>query len=209
MQNEVPKQFLELDGKPLVYHTIKKFLDFSPSLHIVLVLPKTSMPFVSFKEDHFPGDPRIYVVAGGETRFHSVQNGLNAIPEDEGIVFIHDGVRPFVSNKVLETCLDEALRIGNAIPCIGLKDSLRQVDEEGNRAVLRSGFRAVQTPQSFRIAIIKKAYEQEYDPAFTDEASVFEASGETVHLVEGNDENIKITTPLDFELAKYLLVKMV
>ena len=207
MTSIVPKQFLELDGKPLLYHTVKKFLDFSSSLLIILVLPEASVISGSFKDIYFPGNRQIFVVAGGENRFHSVQNGLRAILEDEGVVFIHDGVRPFVSERVLTHCLEEALRTGNAIPCMGLKDSLRQVDEEGNRAVPRNEYKAIQTPQTFRIRDIKKAFEQDYDPLFTDEASVFEAAGQMVHLVAGNDENIKITTPLDFELAKYLLAK--
>jgi len=205
MNSDIPKQFLELDGKPVLYHTVQKFLDFSHSLQIILVLPEASTISSSFKETYFPENARIRVVAGGKTRFHSVRNGLVAIHEEEGIVFIHDGVRPFVSEQVLATCLEETLRVGNAIPCVGLKDSLRQVDDKGNRAVPRNEFKAIQTPQTFRVKDIKKAFEQDYDSLFTDEASVFEAVGKTIHLIEGNEENIKITTPQDLELATFFI----
>jgi len=204
MMTNIPKQFLEISGKPILYYTVKRFLDFLPDLQIVLVLPSNSDLLDSFKETHFPEINNIKIVEGGETRFHSVFNGLNSI-QDEGIVFIHDGVRPFVSNSVLSNCLKTAIEFGNAIPALDLKDSLRKITNSSNKSVLRTEYKAIQTPQTFTISAIKKAFELPFSPEFTDEASVYEKNGGTIHLVEGNDENIKITTPLDFQIAQILL----
>ncbi len=206
MNNAVPKQFIELEGKPILVHTIQKFLDFAPDIKLVVVLPATSIE--EFKSTYFQGNEksRVSFVGGGETRFHSVQNGLLRIDE-EGIVFIHDGVRPFVSELVLERCYKTASEFGNAVPYIDLKDSIRKLDEQGNMAVSRNEYKAIQTPQTFDISAIKKAYQQAYRETFTDEASVFEAAGHQIQLVEGNEENIKITTPQDLEIAKYLFRK--
>ncbi len=204
MNSIVPKQFLELDGKPVLYYTIQTFLNFSPEVQIILVLPSDFIAESDFITTYFPGNKNIRVVAGGETRFHSVQNGLKEIRED-GIVFIHDGVRPFVSMNVLENCLQTALQCGNAIPCIHVKDSLRHITSAGNHAVSRNEFKAIQTPQTFAISAIQDAFKQDYKDTFTDEASVFEAAGHQIYLVEGNEENIKITTPQDLELARTLI----
>jgi 2-C-methyl-D-erythritol 4-phosphate cytidylyltransferase len=206
MNNAIPKQFILLEDKPILFYTVQKFIDFSPDLKVILVLPAEVLHDNDFVSSYFPDGRNIQTVAGGETRFHSVQNGLQAI-EGEGIVFIHDGVRPFVSHTVLNRCLKGATEFGNAIPYIDLKDSIRQVNVAGNTTVPRDEYKAIQTPQTFNIAAIKKAFEQSFDEHFTDEASVFEKAGHLIHLVEGNEENIKITTPQDLEVAKILLRK--
>jgi 2-C-methyl-D-erythritol 4-phosphate cytidylyltransferase len=204
MNNAIPKQFIELEGKPILLHTIQKFLDFAPDINLVVVLPLDSID--EFKSRYFQQDEtnRVSFVVGGDTRFHSVQNGLMSI-HDEGVVFIHDGVRPFVSTPVLERCLKIATACGNAVPYIDLKDSIRKRNEQGNIAVSRNEYKAIQTPQTFDISAIKNAFQQDYNEAFTDEASVFEAAGHSIYLVEGNEENIKITTPQDLAIATYLL----
>jgi len=204
MNNALPKQFIELEGKPILLHTIQKFLDFAPDINLVVVLPMDSID--EFKSRYFQQDEnnRVSFVVGGDTRFHSVQNGLMSI-HDEGVVFIHDGVRPFVSMRVLERCLKTATECGNAVPYIDLKDSIRKHNEQGNIAVSRNEYKAIQTPQTFDISAIKNAFQQAYNEAFTDEASVFEAAGHPIYLVEGNEENIKITTPQDLAIATYLL----
>jgi len=204
MNNALPKQFIELEGKPILLHTIQKFLDFAPDINLVVVLPLDSID--EFKSRYFQQDEnnRVSFVVGGDTRFHSVQNGLMSI-HDEGVVFIHDGVRPFVSMRVLERCLKTATECGNAVPYIDLKDSIRKHNEQGNIAVSRNEYKAIQTPQTFDISAIKNAFQQAYNEAFTDEASVFEAAGHPIYLVEGNEENIKITTPQDLAIATYLL----
>lgn len=204
MNNALPKQFIELEGKPILLHTIQKFLDFAPDISLVVVLPMDSIN--EFKLRYFQQNEtnRVSFVVGGDTRFHSVQNGLMSI-HDEGVVFIHDGVRPFVSTPVLERCLKTATECGNAVPYIDLKDSIRKRNEQGNIAVSRNEYKAIQTPQTFDISAIKNAFQQDYNEAFTDEASVFEAAGHPIYLVEGNEENIKITTPQDLAIATYLL----
>ncbi|GBL35395.1 2-C-methyl-D-erythritol 4-phosphate cytidylyltransferase [Filimonas sp.] len=206
MNHAIPKQFILLEDKPILFYTVQKFIDFSPDLKVILVLPAEVLLDTDFVSTYLPDSRNIQTVAGGETRFHSVQNGLQAI-EGEGIVFIHDGVRPFVSHTVLNRCLKGATEFGNAIPYIDLKDSIRQVNAAGNTAVPRHEYKAIQTPQTFNITDIKKAFEQSFDEHFTDEASVFEKAGHLIHLVEGNEENIKITTPQDLEVAKILLRK--
>jgi 2-C-methyl-D-erythritol 4-phosphate cytidylyltransferase len=204
MGTEIPKQFLELSGKPVLMHTIQVFHNFDPEGKIILVLPKDQQQFWkglcmkhSFSLVH-------QVVSGGKTRFHSVQNGLSQI-EGDGIVFIHDGVRPLVSIKTLDRCLKTAQESGNAIPVLPVIESLRKLEGEQNFSVDRSQYFSVQTPQSFRSEQILKAFEQKFDPAFTDDASVVEKADFPLFLVEGNRENIKITTPTDLIIAEAFL----
>ncbi len=204
MKQAIPKQFIVLEDKPILFYTVHKFLDFSPELQVILVLPAECIQAADFIETYFPDRINIRVVSGGTTRFHSVQKGLQAI-DGEGIVFIHDGVRPFVSHTVLNNCLNTAAAYGNAIPYIDLKDSIRKVNGTHNITVPRNEYKAIQTPQTFDVTAIKKAFEQPFDEHFTDEASVFEKAGHRIHLVEGNEENIKITSPQDLEVAKFLL----
>jgi len=204
MGTEIPKQFLELFGKPVLMHTIQVFHDFDPESKIILVLPEEQQQFWkglclkhSFSLVH-------QVVSGGKTRFHSVQNGLSQI-DGEGIVFIHDGVRPLVSRETLSRCLETALKSGNAIPVLPVTESLRKLEDEQNISVDRSKYFSVQTPQTFRRDQILEAFQQEFDSAFTDDASVAEKAGFSIHMVEGNRENIKITTPIDLIVAEALL----
>ena len=206
MGSEIPKQFLELLGKPVLMHTIEVFRRFDPHSEIIVVLPEHQIDFWkelcknhSFNSEH-------QVVCGGETRFHSVSNGLAKINES-GIVFIHDGVRPLVSNETLKRCSEMAELRGNAIPVLAVNESLRKVEGESNISVDRSQYVSVQTPQTFRSEQILKAFQQEYDPLFTDDASVAEKAGFEIHLVEGNRENIKITTPVDLIVAEAILSK--
>ncbi|MBK7763401.1 MAG: 2-C-methyl-D-erythritol 4-phosphate cytidylyltransferase [Bacteroidetes bacterium] len=208
MKSSIPKQFIELQGKPILFYTVQNFLQFKPKLKIILVLPPHDSKATHFLESYFPNQSQIQLVSGGLTRFHSVQNGLRAIPQNEtGIVFIHDGVRPFVSQQVMQQCYETANNYGDAIPCLPSKDSLRRVTDLQNAAVPRQEYVTIQTPQTFQIAAIKSAYACEYDEAFTDEASVYEYAGNEIHLVPGNEENIKITTPFDLDLANLVLTQ--
>lgn len=200
MGTDLPKQFLELGGKPVLMHTIQRFYDFDPNSELILVLPLLQQGYWahlcldhSFTLSH-------QVATGGETRFHSVQSGLRLI-QGEGIVFIHDGVRPLVSRETLVRCFETAREFGNALPVLPVLESLRIIKDDQNRAVDRSKYFIVQTPQTFHSAQILQAFSQPYDPAFTDDATVAEKAGFPIHLVEGNRENIKITTPTDLIIA--------
>ncbi len=204
MGSEIPKQFLELCGKPVLMHTIQIFHDFDPECKIILVLPEDQQQFWkdlclkhSFSLQH-------QVVSGGKTRFHSVQNGLSQI-EDEGIVFIHDGVRPLVSHQTIERCYHMTQKNGNAIPVLSINESLRKQKGHQSVSVDRTLYLSVQTPQTFRSEQILEAFKQPFDPAFTDDASVAEKAGFPIFMVEGNRENIKITTPTDLIIAEAFL----
>ncbi|MDF1672172.1 MAG: 2-C-methyl-D-erythritol 4-phosphate cytidylyltransferase [Vicingaceae bacterium] len=207
MGENTPKQFLELKGKPILMHTIEKFRTTFQNIEIILALPENQIDF--WEElcvlHHFPFSPK-RVVKGGKTRFESVKNALTQVTESS-VVAIHDGVRPLVSSETLNSCFDAAIEKGNAIPVVDVIDSLRHVSkQEGtNNAVTRSCYKAVQTPQCFNSELILKAYQQGFNPAFTDDASVVEKMGETINLVDGNTENIKITTQQDLLLAEALL----
>ena len=204
MGGEIPKQFLELCGKPVLMHTIQVFHDFDPESKIILVIPEDQKQFWkglclkhSFSLQH-------QVVAGGKIRFFSVLNGLSQI-DGEGIVFIHDGVRPLVSRETLDRCLETAQKYGNAIPVLPVTESLRKQAGDQNISVDRSQYFSVQTPQTFRCEQILEAYNQDFDLAFTDDASVAEKAGFPIQMVEGNRENIKITIPIDLIVAEALL----
>ena len=207
MGSDVPKQFLPVGGVPVLMRTISRFAEAVPGLGIILVLPESQHGYWdslccehSFAVSHT-------VVNGGDTRFASSRNGLMAIPADaQGLVGIHDGVRPFVSAEVICRCYDAARSHGAAIPVMPVTDTLRLVSPDGGgHNVLRSDYRVVQTPQVFQARLLKQAYGQEYSSAFTDDASVVEAMGVEVELVRGNRENIKITTPFDLKVAEALL----
>jgi 2-C-methyl-D-erythritol 4-phosphate cytidylyltransferase len=204
MGSELPKQFLELSGKPVLMHTMQLFYDFDPDCRIILVLPASQHNVWadlclknSFSLPHV-------LASGGETRFHSVQNGLKLIQE-EGIVFIHDGVRPLVSQETIRRCLETAQKSGNAIPVLPVTESLRQILGNQNISVDRSCYFSVQTPQTFTSEVILKSFGQSYEPGFTDDASVVEKAGYIISMVEGNRENIKITTPTDLIIAEAFL----
>ena len=203
MGSDIPKQFLPVSGIPVLMRTIKRFREYSKELQIILVLPKAQQDYwkqlcqkYNFQEEYLLAD-------GGETRFHSVQNGLNLIPNSEtGVVGVHDGVRPFPSIEVIKRCFETARTAKAVIPVTPVVETLRFVPE--NKNVLRSDYRLVQTPQCFDINLLKKANQQPYSEKFTDDASIVEAIGQQVTMVEGNRENIKITTPFDLTIATAL-----
>jgi 2-C-methyl-D-erythritol 4-phosphate cytidylyltransferase len=204
MGSGIPKQFLLVNDKPVLYYTIKAFLDAFPELRLILVLPEDYTDMGSEIIDAYFDYSRIQITAGGETRFHSVQKGLKLV-EDEGIIFVHDGVRCLVSEDLIYRCYKQACSVGSAVPVVAMKDSVRMVDGEENEAVERSKFVVVQTPQTFHSRILLPAFGIDYKERFTDEATVVEAYGLKINLVEGEAGNIKITTPADLFVAEKLL----
>ena len=206
MNNAVPKQFLELQGKPVLMHTIEKFVSAIPSIHVVVVLSvQYNDQWASLcKKNNFTIP--VQLTDGGETRFHSVKNGLALVP-DNCIVGVHDAARPLVSVQTIINAFETAEQKGNASPAIPLTESVRIVENDTNKAVDRTNYFSVQTPQCFKSDLLKKAFLQEYSPAFMDDASVVEAMGEKINLIEGNRENIKITTPQDLIIAEALMNK--
>lgn len=207
MGSDVPKQFLPVGGVPVLMRTISRFAEAVPGLGIILVLPESQHGYWNSlcREHSFTVSHT--VVNGGDTRFASSRNGLMAIPADaQGLVGIHDGVRPFVSAEVICRCYDAARSHGAAIPVMPVTDTLRLVSPDGGgHNVLRSDYRVVQTPQVFDISLARRAFDRPYSESFTDDASVVEAAGHRVTMVEGNRENIKLTTPFDLEIAESLL----
>jgi 2-C-methyl-D-erythritol 4-phosphate cytidylyltransferase len=206
MGGTMPKQFLELAGKPVLYHAIAAFLDAYADMQVVLVVPEAHFSYARQVLNNFDFDtpPPVTLVKGGETRFHSVKNGLQQVQE-KAVVFVHDGVRPLLSPSLVHSCYEQTLLHGNAIPVIAMKDSVREVNGEGNKAVNREQFRIIQTPQTFLSEQLLPAFELPYDPLFTDEATVVERLGHQIHLVPGEERNIKITRPLDLVIAQALL----
>jgi 2-C-methyl-D-erythritol 4-phosphate cytidylyltransferase len=204
MNNATPKQFLLLQGKPVLYYTIRTFLQAYDDLEIILVLPEEHIAAGQEIIDAFFDYSRIKIAVGGRTRFHSVQNGLQQVNE-EGIVFVHDAVRCMVSVDLIRRCYDAAMLSGSAIPVIDSKDSLRLITEEGNEALERNAVKQIQTPQTFHSKILLSAYQIDYKDKFTDEATVVEAFGLKVQLVEGEENNFKITRPVDLLIAEQLL----
>ena len=204
MGMDTPKQYLELAGRPVLMHTIDRFREFSDSIEIITVLPENQLRFWDDLQKKYSFDILQTMVKGGSKRFFSVRNGLEFV-NSPGLVAIHDGVRPLVRQETIKRCFEIAEKYGNAIPVISPADSLRIEEAEGNTPVNRMHVKQVQTPQVFDVEKIKKAYRQEFDPSFTDDATVLEKTGETIHLVEGNRENIKITNPEDLFIAQTLL----
>ncbi len=204
MTADVPKQFLLLQERPILMHTIEGFYQYNSEIEIIVALPENQFEYWNqLKTKHNFAIPH-QTVAGGEYRFFSVKNCIEKI-ECEGIVAIHDGVRPLVSKATIERCFVKAREAGNAIPVIDLVDSIREIKNSGNQAVDRSKYKLIQTPQVFKSEILKEAYEQPFSTFFTDDASVVESLGYQINLVEGNMENIKITTPQDLLIADILL----
>lgn len=205
MGGDIPKQFRLISGRPVLMHTLEAFYKYDTDTELILVLPEDHQTY--WKElctqYRFPVKHRI--VTGGETRFHSVKNGLDSL-SDDGLVAVHDGVRPLVAQEVIRTAFEEAERSGAVIPVIEITDSLRELTPDGkSKSVQRALYRGVQTPQVFNTVLLKNAYRQPFCDGFTDDASVVEAVGKEVTLVQGNPENIKITTPQDLLLAEMLL----
>jgi 2-C-methyl-D-erythritol 4-phosphate cytidylyltransferase len=201
----VPKQFLELAGKPVLMHTIERFRDYDPVIKIITVIPGNHLASWKDLVEKYSFTIPHLIVKGGMSRFHSVKNGLEHV-EGPGIVAIHDGVRPLVSIGTIRRCFDTARELGNAVPVIPSPDSLRMIDADGKSVVIdRQQVMQVQTPQVFETGIIRSAYRQEYAAGFTDDATVIERKGTRINLVEGNRENIKITNPGDLQIAAALL----
>lgn len=200
----VPKQFLPLLGKPLLCYPIEAFAQAMSGINLILVLPEDQLRSAQIVLRSYLGGVDVTIVAGGETRYHSVQNGLKVI-KDDGIVFVHDGARPLVSTELILRCYVQAMEKGSAIPTIAVTESLRVVDDNNSRPVDREHIRIIQTPQTFHSSILLPAFEQEYQTSFTDEATVLEAFGTKVHLIDGARDNIKVTTPEDMLIAEVLL----
>jgi len=209
MGSDIPKQFLPLEGRPIVMRTIDRFREYSADLGIILALPKGYEEYwQKLCEEHSLNDKNLKACSGGETRFHSVKNSLALIPDDaQGLVGVHDGVRPLVSVEVIKKCYDTARQGKSVVPAIPVFETIRHIIDlpESSETVPRKDYQLVQTPEVFDIQLLKKAYLQPYRDFFTDDASVVEAMGETITLVEGNRENIKITTPIDMAIAKATL----
>ena len=207
MGGDIPKQFLPIGGKPVLMRTLERFKEYSPDLQIILVLPAEQHDYWEQLCKEYAFSVEHQVANGGQTRFHSVQNGLNMIPEDaQGVVGIHDGVRPFVNTEVIARCYETARTAKAVIPVMPVVETLRYIGEDGKgQNVYREHYKSVQTPQTFDIQLLKEANRQPYKESFTDDASVIEAMGQSVTMVEGNKENIKITTPFDMIIAEALL----
>ena len=204
MKTDMPKQFIELCGKPVLMHSIMAFVDAIENLKVAVALcPSHIDIWLKLCKKHDFTQPH-KIVEGGSTRFHSVKNALTLLPED-GFVAIHDAVRPLVNRHTIINCFDDATKHGCAVPVIPAVDSVRQIAGQSNRMLDRSELRLVQTPQIFKIDLLKKAYRQEYQTSFTDCASVFESAGNKIHLSTGNIDNIKITTSRDLAVAEALL----
>jgi 2-C-methyl-D-erythritol 4-phosphate cytidylyltransferase len=204
MGADIPKQFLELSGRPVLMHTIERFKSFNHSIEIITVLPENQLRFwIDLQKKHSFTVPHT-LVKGGSNRFFSVRNGLKFV-NIPGLVAIHDGVRPFVTVDTIKRCFDTAEKLGNAIPTISPTESLRILTGQGSLSVNRLNVKQIQTPQVFNAELIKNAYLQEYRPEFTDDATVLEKTGEKINLIEGNRENIKITNPEDLLISTALL----
>jgi 2-C-methyl-D-erythritol 4-phosphate cytidylyltransferase len=204
MKSSIPKQFIELNGKPVVMHTIEKFVKAIPSIKVILVLSETLTDDWKVLCKKYNFTQELSLVNGGETRYHSVKNGLSLVP-DASLVGIHDAARPLVSTDTILRTFALAEDRGNAAPAIPVSDSLRSVRGKDNTAVDRNNYYIVQTPQCFHSDLLKKAFLKAYKPEFTDDATVLEAFGEKINLTEGNIENIKITTAFDLVIAEQMM----
>jgi 2-C-methyl-D-erythritol 4-phosphate cytidylyltransferase len=204
MKSVVPKQFIALADKPILMRTIEKFYCYDNDIQIITVLPAEQIEFWETLCEKYKFDISHRVIAGGETRFYSVKNGL-ALVETPSLVAVHDGVRPLVSAETIARCFAAAERYGATIPVVNPVDSLRQIIDNKSVAVDRSRYRIVQTPQIFDAELLKNAYLQNFTETFTDDATVVESAGNAIHLVEGNRENIKITTETDLKIANTLI----
>lgn len=205
MGGELPKQFIPIEGRPVLMRTLDTFHACDSDIQIILVLPRDHQPYWQELCREYRFAVPHSIADGGATRFHSVQNGLALVDEAEALVAVHDGVRPFVAHDVISRCYCEAELHGAVVPVIPVVETVRHLLPEGSETVSRDDYRLVQTPQTFRASLLRRAYEQTYCNGFTDDASVVEALGEAVCLVEGNRENIKLTTPFDLTVASALL----
>jgi 2-C-methyl-D-erythritol 4-phosphate cytidylyltransferase len=206
MGTTLPKQFLTIEGKTILLHTIGQFVATFSDIHFVIVLPAT---YIQDGEALIAASgitQQFQFVAGGDTRFQSVKNGLTQVDPD-AIVFVHDAVRCLLTPDLIQRCYEQALEKGSAIPAVASTDTIRITEGTKHHVVDRANVMMIQTPQTFKAANLQKAFEQAYQPAFTDEANVLEASGTEVYLIDGEYENIKITRPLDLAIAEYILAK--
>jgi 2-C-methyl-D-erythritol 4-phosphate cytidylyltransferase len=205
MKSDRPKQFIDIKGEPIIVKTIRAFLEYNPNIHIIVSVHKNYKSHLEgLLEKYQLSEKDIRITFGGDTRFASVKNGLALIDDGNGIVGIHDAARPFVSKQTIANCYETAAQKGNAIPCISVSESMRKISNNINHSVNRNEYKIIQTPQCFTVSKIQKAFEQDYTPSFTDDATVLEATGERINLVEGNEENIKITSPHDLLIAQAL-----
>lgn len=206
MGSDIPKQFLPIGGKPVLMRTLERFREYSAELQIILVLPEAQQAYWHQLCEEYHFDVEYTLANGGQTRFHSVQNGLAKVPDDaQGVVGVHDGVRPFPSIEVIKNCYETARTKKAVIPVIPVVETVRHLEGEKSVTVPRGDYRLVQTPQTFDIQLLKAANRQPYNDGFTDDASVVESYGYEITLVEGNRENIKITTPYDLKIAEVLI----
>lgn len=205
MGNELPKQFLLLDGKPILLYAIDAFTESFSDISINLVIPAQYIEYTRELLQNFGYNREINIIEGGSTRFHSVKNGIRDAGEDD-VIFVHDAVRCLVSPELVQRCFEKASSEGSAIPVIPIKDSMRRIDPDGHSEVIsRENLFAVQTPQTFKSSILLPAFEVEYQKIFTDEATVVEHAGHKIFTVEGEEQNIKITFPEDLLYAKWRL----
>ena len=206
MGSDIPKQFLPIGGKPVLMRTLERFREYSKELNIILVLPEAQQDYWQELCKKYNFEVEYQLANGGQTRFHSVQNGLALVPDDaEGVVGVHDGVRPFPAVEVIRNCYEAARTAKAVIPVIPVVETVRHLEGEESVTVPRGDYRLVQTPQTFDIQLLKAANRQPYNDGFTDDASVVESYGHAITLVEGNRENIKITTPYDMKIAEVLI----
>ncbi len=206
MGGDTPKQFLPVEGKPVLMRTIERFLSYDKDMQVVLVLPRDHQAYWQQLVSDYSFSLPHTIADGGETRFHSVKNGLSKVAAEVKLIGVHDGVRPFVSVETIAACYDEALRSGAAVPVTDVVETVRHIGQQGmSVTVPRSEYRLVQTPQVFDAQLLRNSYSQSYTDFFTDDASVVERFGHDVTLVSGNRENIKITTPFDLKIAKAIL----
>ena len=206
MGSDIPKQFLPIGGKPVLMRTLERFREYSADLQIILVLPEAQQAYWQELCEKYDFKVKYQLANGGQTRFHSVQNGLALVPDDaEGVVGVHDGVRPFPSIEVIKNCYETARTAKAVIPVIPVVETVRHLEGDSSVTVPRGDYRLVQTPQTFDIQLLKAANHQPYNDGFTDDASVVESYGHAITLVEGNRENIKITTPYDLKIAEVLI----
>ncbi len=205
MNADIPKQFLKIGGTPILMKTLQTFHQADPDIELIVVLPQTDHEYwqkliadISFTVPH-------QLIAGGSTRFDSVKNGLNAIEDNESLVAIHDGVRPFITESIILNSFIIAEKRGSAVATVPVKNSLRMVGSGINKSVFRSNYVTVQTPQTFMTSRLKHCFNQDYRENFTDDATVYESLGNVVHLIDGDEQNIKITTPQDLLLAEAIV----
>ncbi len=203
MGSHIPKQFIEVNGKPILMHTIEQFFSFNPNCQILLTLPSDWISFWKELIVQHRFEIKHHIIDGGTERYDSIKNAISYCTED--FIGVHDGVRPLVSHQTIERCLSNLSELKAVIPVLTIKESIRELKQEISKAVPRVNFVTVQTPQFFTATIIKNAYDQPYHSNITDDASLVEENGHKIHLVEGNEENIKVTTPMDLKIINLLI----